>query len=82
VIAKLLKLVDMSSHRAVAVSLLEVVGAQFFVRRLAHEDVIRNREDLMGHRDDRPLVAAAPFNPVVQSGQRWLSSGWRRWRLQ
>src|SRR5438552_3575140 len=49
--------------------LLEVIRAEFFVRRLAREDVIRNRQDLMRDGDDRPLVPATPLDPLVEGGE-------------
>src|SRR5262249_20097705 len=50
--------------------LLIVIRAEFLVRRLPREDVIGNRQDLMRDRDDRPLVPAAPLNPLIESGER------------
>src|SRR5262249_28533827 len=50
-------------------ALLEIIRSEFVVRRLSREDVIGDRQDLMSDRNDGPLVAATPFDPLIQGGE-------------
>src|ERR1700687_279101 len=69
VVAQLFELAYVTPRVAFPMPLLKVIRAEFFIRRLVREDVIRNRQDLMRDSDDRSLVPAAPLNPLIQSGE-------------
>src|ERR671922_2230873 len=68
-VPQLFELAYVTPRIAFPMPLLEVIRTEFFVRRLAREDVIRNRQDLMRDSDDRPLVPAAPLDPLIEGGE-------------
>ena len=51
VVPQLFELPYVTARVVFAMPLLKIIRAEFFVRRLPGEDVIRNRQDLMGDRD-------------------------------
>lgn len=51
-IAESLELTEVSTHRAVGVSLREGGGAEFVIGHAVSHDVVRDFENLMPHRDD------------------------------
>src|SRR5438105_3864228 len=69
-VAERFELTHVPSGRALRVTSVEVIGAQFGVRDAIAHDVVRNLEDLMAHGDDGFLVPAMPFDAVISRLQR------------
>ena len=69
-IPQLFELTYVTARVAFPMLLLEVIRAEFFVRRFVREDVIRNRHNLMRDRNYGPLVPAAPLNSLIEGGER------------
>ena len=69
----------MTPHVTFSMALLKVIRTEFGVRRRVREDVIRDRQDLVCHGDDRLSVPATPLNPLIQrrEGGRFCPAGGR-----
>src|SRR5262245_14486794 len=61
---------DGPTRNPLRMATVEVVGAQFVVRRPAREHMVRGDEHAVGDSRDRLLVTAVPHNPPVPRGER------------
>src|SRR5688572_17918825 len=66
------ELFHVATERALLLTLVEIVGAEFLMGDAVAQDVIRDFEDLVADRHEGALVPALPFDPIVASSQRRL----------